>query len=269
MKIDLRLRIMREVRVAKLDRELMTLRQARSERTNVLRCVVLLMICLSIPATACGEIVIGYEAADVDNLPASTSASGVTANDVTRGSGVEKAGGSSDSSYNTNSWDDGGSDTNDLAEATSQNEYLEWGFTSTQSWNLTSVGIANRRTSSGPSDMALFANVNGAGFNLSNPPIDDIDISGNTNSSSSNPGATNTISLSFTDVTSIVFRLYAYGATGSTGSLRLVDRSDNSNLAIQVSGNLAAVPEPSGSALLAGCFAVGLVVRHWRRRPAA
>lgn len=179
---------------------------------------------------------------------------GVTGNDLTRGSGlVQNVGGD----FNSRDWTVGG----DAATALSNNDFLLWGFTSILPYNLTTLDIRYDRSDLGPTNMEIAINVNNAGFTTI---FSDASVSA---SSEEHAG----IDLSaYTGVTSAVFRLVAFGATlSSTGAnlgtfdIEHTASFDGAN-GLVVSGT-AITPIPAALPLFAsGVGALGLL--GWRRK---
>jgi len=170
-----------------------------------------------------------YESTNADGgLPATTIASGVSALDLSRGSGISKNTGST---YNSRGWTTAGTIDSD--------DYLEWGWSdATVPFNLTDLDIRYDRSGSGPKQLEIRLSTNGGAFQsvFSDSSVGengethlDIDLTG------------------FTNVTSATFRLFAFDADSAAGTFDIENNASISNGSvaggIAVSG--ASVPEPS------------------------
>jgi hypothetical protein len=173
---------------------------------------------------------------------------GVTGVNLARGSGLAQATGST---FNSNNFTIGGSS---FASAVTNGDFLTFGFTSTQAYDLTDMDIRYDRSSTGPNNAQLQIAINGGAFV---PFFTDNAVS---DSGEDNLG----ISLSsFDNVTSATFRLPAFGASGSTGTfdIETINFGGGGTVGIEVRGTASpsAVPEPASLGLigLAGTALLG------------
>ncbi|MBC8876847.1 MAG: PEP-CTERM sorting domain-containing protein [Planctomycetes bacterium] len=181
-------------------------------------------------SSACADLIVFYESTNADGgLPATTIASGVSALDLSRGSGIFKN--TTGSTYNSRDWTDAGT--------IDGNDYLQWGWSdATVPFNLTDLDIRYDRSDKGPKQLEIRLSTNGGAFQsvFSDSSVDvndethlDIDLTG------------------FTNVTSATFRLYAFDAESASGTFDIENDDSISNGSVDggiaVSG--ASVPEPS------------------------
>jgi hypothetical protein len=207
-----------------------------------------------VSTSAQASTVVAYLPGNGASVGPTVVGAGVTGNNLTRGSGiVENTGGD----FNSRGWTVGG----DAATALANDDYLLWGFTSTLAYDLTTLDIRYDRSDLGPTNMEIAINVNNAGFTTI---FSDASVSA---SSEEHAG----IDLSaYTNVTSAVFRLVAFGATlSSTGlnngtfDIENTASFDGAN-GLVVSGT-AITPIPAALPLFAsGLGALGLI--GWRRK---
>ncbi|MGF1532572.1 MAG: DUF5689 domain-containing protein [Bernardetiaceae bacterium] len=142
--------------------------------------------------------------------PAAVTATGVTGLNLSRGAGLTENAGAG---FNSRGW----TQTGGLAQAKADNSYLEWGFTATTAYNLSTMSIRFYRSSTGPSDVVIEVSINGGAYQS---------VYTNNAVTTSTGGASNIsgIDLSaFTNVTSATFRMYGFGASSGTGTMRIRD----------------------------------------------
>jgi len=173
---------------------------------------------------------------------------GITAADLTRGSGLvyNSAGGD----YNSRNWTEGG----DEATAIANGDFLEWGFTSTIAYDLTGMDIHYDRSPTGAMAISILASINGGAFTSI---FGDSDIS--------TTGETNMLTLMATNVTSAVFRLAGWSATGSSGTFDIEtdEVGPNGAYGLAITGEISPVPLPASLAfLMAGIGALGVARRR-------
>lgn len=140
------------------------------------------------------------------------------------------------------------------ATALAANDFVTWGLSFNQAWNLDSFDIAYLRGSQGPDDMAIQISINGGPF---------------TNVHTDTAVATTTelhqnINLqAFDNVTSVSFRMLGWLAGNTTTTNGWFQFQNNANIQ---SGsfrlNATAVPEPAAAGLL-GLLALGLLRRRY------
>ncbi|MGE0378885.1 MAG: PEP-CTERM sorting domain-containing protein, partial [Planctomycetaceae bacterium] len=209
---------------------------------------VLIVSLLAVPGlcrSASGDIVVDYVAANSSSIAPTTQGAGVTGSNLTGASGLIFAG---------NGFEWSGWETNSLANAITANEYLEWGFTSTQTYDLSDLDIRYDALGNGPENLAIQASINGGGFQTIY--TDDAVATGGFD-------AANIDLSSFASVTSAVFRLFAWNANNANGRLNVENSTSFGNAAIVVNG--VAIPEPASLVMmgLAGCAWV--VCSRWRQ----
>jgi len=197
---------------------------------------------------ASAATIVAYDTVNsAGNIAGEELGTGVTANDLTRGAGLvfNSAGGD----YNSRNWTQGG----DLATAIANEDFLEWGFTSTLGYDLTSMSLHYDRSTTGAMDIAILASINGGAF-----------TSIFTDSSISASGETNILSLMATNVTSAVFRLAGWSATNPLGTFDIETNEVGPGNAygLVIEGNLTPVPLPTGLALMLTAFGAFGVARR-------
>jgi hypothetical protein len=143
--------------------------------------------------------------------------------------------------------------------AADTSEYLSFGLQANPGYTLdvSQLTFKASRSGTGPSNISIGIFVGGASQGVSSAFTP-------TNTATATTSAMGTaLTYNFADLTSIVatslveFRIYGWGATGSTGTLRLDE------LTVSGAVNLTAVPEPSTYALGAGMVTfVAVLVRR-------
>jgi hypothetical protein len=222
-----------------------------SARTLRFACVCLTLGILAASARpAAADLVVGYDAVDVEPGPTYTlpaiNGTGVTGSVLSPiGIHVRNGGGVN---YTWSGWPTG---------ANVFGQGFDFSFTSSSAYNLSDLQIRAERTAQGPLNMELFVDV-GSGFtsygSLAVPTL---------------PG-TLTYSLGLTNVTSASFRLRGSLAdnSGANATFAMLDAGNFSGTAdLIVNGSIVAVPE--ASAFLFGgaiCAVAGLWSLRQRRR---
>ncbi|MEP5760443.1 MAG: VPLPA-CTERM sorting domain-containing protein [Litoreibacter sp.] len=189
-------------------------------------------------------------------LSAETLGTGVASAEISRGSGLTARLGSS-LTFNSNNWSIGGSQ----ADASAAGDFLSWDFVSSVGYDLTSLAFGYDRSATGPVSIALdiilrddFTNE----ITSQEQIFADVSVA-------SNSTETAFIDLSaFDAITNAEFRLFGWGATGSSGTFDIENRASLGTNGIVISGEVSAVPLPASLPLLAGAF--GLLA--WGRRRA-
>ena len=179
---------------------------------------------------------------------------GITAADLSRGAGLVYNAAGDD--YNSRNWTQGG----DEATALTNQDFLEWGFTSTIAYDLTGMDIHYDRSGTGAMNISILASINGGAF-----------TSIFTDSSISASGETNFLTLMATNVTSAVFRLAGWGSTNPLGTFDIETNEvgPNNGYGLAITGEISAVPLPASMAmLLIGVGGLGALRRpsSWLRR---
>lgn len=188
--------------------------------------------------TASADIIADWAAAPNG---ASIAATNVIANvsgiSLTRGAGLAQATGGT---FNSNGWDG----PVDLAGAIAANHYLEFGVTVAPgfSLNLSDVEIRYDRSSTGPSLASILLSTDGT-FGAGNTIFSDASVN--------EAGEDNFFAAVNNGLTgNVVFRLYAWGATGSTGTfdIETIDFANGGTYGIRLNGTV--VPAPASAALM-------------------
>jgi hypothetical protein len=205
---------------------------------------------LGLARTAQGALIVGYSGAPT---PVAVSDPGVTDGGISRGPGILAAGGGN---YASRDWTTGTSP--------DSSDYIEWGFTATPGYtfgiDLTTLEIQYLRTGSGPTSLQIQISKNGGAFQT---------IFTDTTVTTQNEYQSINLS-SYKNVTSAIFRLFAYNANNASGQLDLTNYVTSPNaFAVAVSG-VAAVPEPGSLAAFGlGAVAAGYFARRRRKSTSA
>lgn len=203
----------------------------------------------ALPASA--VTIAAYDTVNGAAISADLVADDVTALDLTRGSALREAGNANQ--FRTRRW---GTRTTARNPATT-NRYIEWGFSSTQMWDLEEVSIAYNRNDNGPQAFAIFASFDGGAYT---------EVFTDTAVSTSIEIAN--ISLSGVEASSATFRLVAWNAVDNSGRflIRKNRVGPGNDYGIAISGSLTVVPLPASMPLLAGgVLLLGLSRRRARR----
>lgn len=146
------------------------------------------------------------------NSTAGVGSTGVTAGTAVKGAGITNAAGTCTNNVLTNSAFFDAGDAGGLAEAVSQNEYVEFPITAQAGYTvtITSVTYTSRHSPTGVTDVAVY-NGNSTNLGTNNQPTADL---------------CETFTIDLTDVvinpgTTVNFRFYGWGSTNSGGNLRL------------------------------------------------
>lgn len=181
------------------------------------------------------ELIVAYASTNTTgSLPASESHSQVTARSLSRGPGIASATGST---FNTRGWD-----SKSLAGAIAANEYVEWGWDSGQAWDLEWMTLLYDRSTSGPRALAILLSIDD-GMNWDNV-WDDLNVADDSSDFVN-------VSLSrYQGVDRARFRLYAWDSTAASGTFDFENFQGLPPRAIELTGNVAAVPEPAVTSLI-------------------
>ncbi len=190
----------------------------------------------------------GSNGAPSPNLNAAESQF-VTALQLSRGAGLTANQGVA---FNSSNW------STETTVNLNSNKYLQWGWSaSSQLLDLNSMTLQYDRSNTGPTKLAIAVSINGGVFQ-SIFSDDDVFVG----------DETHTISLSnFRSVTSATFRLFAFNAPVTTGTLdieRFTTDPDPSR-GIVVRGDITAVPEPGSFIMVAALMVLGLVATLRKR----
>ena len=149
-----------------------------------------------------------------------------------------------------NNWVTGGGSA-DTTEFLSVSLNANTGFT----LSLTSFSFKTSRSSTGPASVSVELFVGGVSQGVSS-------TFSPTNTTTTTTAAMNSNTFDFADLTSIAatstvtFRVYGWGGTGSSGNLRVDD--------LTINGTVSAIPEPSTYSAIFGAAVLGCAV--WRRK---
>ncbi|NJK38594.1 MAG: ExeM/NucH family extracellular endonuclease [Oscillatoriales cyanobacterium RM2_1_1] len=167
------------------------------------------------------ETLLTYVSANGTSLAPTFEGTGITGLDLTRGSGIVSAAGST---FNSSGWNDSAN----LVQAIANNDFLQWGFSSAIPYDLSDLDIRYDRSGTGPNQIEIQVSVDGGGTFL--PFFSDSSV----NESSENNADINLAS--FTNISSAIFRLYGFGATASAGTFDIENTIDFNNNGIVLSG---------------------------------
>ncbi len=198
--------------------------------------------CAALSVAANASTIVSYVSTNSDGSIAPTfEAPGVEGQDLARGAGLVPNAGST---YNSRDWDEFVVEAAFAAE-----DFLTFGFSSENAYDLTSIDIRYDRSATGPTSAQLLYF---SGPNTVNSLLFDTDVSVN--------GEDTTIDLSFLkNVTSFSLALVAWGATSDRGTFDIENANAFGGNGIRINGVLspiAAVPLPAGLPLLLGGLAL-------------
>ncbi|MGP6088046.1 VPLPA-CTERM sorting domain-containing protein [Antarctobacter jejuensis] len=188
-------------------------------------------------------------------LAASATGTGVTATEMTAGSGLVANTGST---WNWRDWTNGdGSVNTDSIAAITNGNFWNWSFSSTKAYDLDAFDILLDRSSTGPRQFELLATINGGSATV---------LLSDDFGDSASPRIYADVDLSaYTEVTSMEFYLAAFGAdSGGALSVGTFDLEKNAGYpySFQLRGDktpIAPVPLPAGGLmLLAGIAALAM-----------
>ena len=184
-----------------------------------------LILFVTSPVTA--EVIVGYEALNSpDESAVSDVMENVMALELSRGLGLMPGSGST---FNSAGWNE------------ESNDYLEWGWSSSDPLDLTDLDLRYDRSNSGPAEIEISLAVNDGDFESIFVDAD-VSVAGEDNLD---------IDLSaFSNVTSATFRLFGAHAEAFTGTLDIEPITAVSPPRGIVVNGITAVPEPEGLTLL-------------------
>lgn len=146
------------------------------------------------------------------------------------------------------------------AIAIANGDYIEWGFTSPTAFDLDDFDIRYDRSPAGPSSLRIDFNPNNSGF---------ITVFSDASVSDAGENVLGVSLSTFDNISNGVFRLYAWGASASTGTFDFENAAaigtnlGGTPVSFELNGTITAVPEPSSMALLS---VVGGVAAVWKLR---
>ena len=191
--------------------------------------------------TCNADIIMAYTPNNGTTENADVSGAGVTAAPLSRGSGAQDPGGTG------SGFDSRGLTANSFSVALSQNDFIEFGFSSALPYDLSSLAIRYGRSAGtgifGPPDLLIQMDTSGTGSSFSTifTDPDSIEVG----------GEEHVIDLSsFTGLTEAIFRVYAWDADDANGLLSILPSTSTAtgfdgSHGLILNGTLAAVPEPS------------------------
>ena len=202
------------------------------------RIYLLTVFCLAVSfIPALSDVVVEYDGLAGTTQPGVTGANVALALDLSRGAGVTASTGST---FNSR-----GFEGTSLSEAITNDDFLSFGFTPAAGFmfDLMDIQVELDRSASGPTTVELLSSIGGFTDSASLGAFAVPDPAAILNFSVS----------SLTGIsTATEFRLYAYGASSSTGTMDIEPISiggGSGNVGLQVNGT--GVPEPSAFACLA------------------
>lgn len=204
---------------------------------NMLHLATIFTLAAIAAAPASAATVLAYDTVNGPSVAPSVQGHGVTGGDLVRGTGVTQNTGST---FNSRGWTGV-----DLLSAAIAGDTLEWSFSSVPTYRLETLDIAYDRSPTGPTSIAIFADVNGTGFaQLFEDTA--VDVTGEINSIDLFASA-----IDFSSVNEVTFRLFGWGATSAAGTFDI--ETDNVGEGGQFGISiLGVVPLPAGLPLLAG-----------------
>lgn len=179
--------------------------------------------------------------------PTASVAANVTASVISRGSGVTAN--SAGSSISSNGWT--------TAASIDVNDYYEFSITPASGYRIDvgTLSFAERRSNTGIRNWEIRTSLNSFSTVVGSASVPDNDLT--RNQSVIFGDAYNSISSTLT------IRIYGFAAEAGTGTWRLANNTDTSNM--QLTGTVSAIPEPSTFAALLGLTALAGVATRRRR----
>ena len=186
------------------------------------------------------DVIVAYDAADTSVLN-SINGLGVTGTDLTRVGLNQVGGGGND--FNSSGWS---------SDAT--NSFLQFGFTSSNNWNLNSLLFYGLRSDTGPTSLTIYASVNGGAF----AEIDTQNIG----------AALSAVTFDLNSLNNVDFATFRLFDTtmNAIGTLRI---SEGGNF-LGTSGDLVltgvAVPEPASATFIGALLIAGAIRARFRKK---
>lgn len=207
----------------------------------------------ALAATAHADVIVSYNAAPGGTVEPFLEGAGVTATDITRGSGLQPV--ATTNGFASSGWEVGGTEASALAAG----KFLEFGYDSASFLDLTSLEIGYIGSPTGPSVLSVL--ISADDFVTSTQVFFDNDVSAT--------GESNTIDLTgFSNLhgTSFDIRIVGWAASDSDGTLALSNRLDKGRFAVILEGEV--VPLPAALPLFMAALG-GLGVMRARKKSAA
>jgi hypothetical protein len=203
-------------------------------------CLMFLLFFSGVSVQGRADVIVAYDAADTSVLN-SINGLGVTGTDLTRVGLNQVGGGGND--FNSSGWS---------SDAT--NSFLQFGFTSSNNWNLNSLLFYGLRSDTGPTSLTIYASVNGGAF----AEIDTQNIGAALSAVTFDLNSLNNVDFA-------TFRLFDTNMN-ATGTLRI---SEGGNF-LGTSGDLVltgvAVPEPASATFIGALLIAGAIRARFRKK---
>lgn len=236
----------------------------------------LLLSFLVLPLLSYGQALISWDVAgvhadaDLGSAPytlSGTASANISGGNLTLGAGVNPS--AANNQYGFKVSNDNKQTT--LAGAISSNHYMQFTATAASGYvfNVTSITIAGESGSTGAADIALMTSVDGFTVGKEIKSVSEkAGVTGGFDSDASGFGAINLSGSQYENLSSITFRIYGWNTSGTSG-VTYIRNLSGSDLVINGTTAVSAVPEPSTYALIFGAAMLGFCVYRRRTKQAA